>query len=70
MTLLAAAVATIGYLTALSVGPASLIVPFVATSPSLGGLAGIVLLRESATKRQLVGIGLGLAAVVILARQG
>ena len=67
--LIAAGVATIGYLSALSVGPASIIVPFVATSPSLGGLAGIAFLREGATRRQLAGIALGLAAIVLLARE-
>ena len=70
LTLVAAAVATIGYLSALTVGPASIIVPFVATSPSLGGLAGIVLLRERFSARQLVGILLGLVSVVLLARAG
>jgi len=69
ITLGAAALATIGYLSALSVGPASIIVPFVATSPSLGGLAGIAFLREGATRRQLAGIALGLAAIVLLARE-
>ena len=67
--LIAAGLATIGYLSALSVGPASIIVPFVATSPSLGGLAGIAFLREGATRRQLAGIALGLAAIVLLARE-
>ena len=69
LVLIAAALATIGYLSALSVGPASIIVPFVATSPSLGGLAGILFLREGATRRQIAGIALGLAAVVLLARE-
>ena len=62
-----AAVATIGYLYALSEGPASVIVPLVATSPALGGLLGIVLLRERATGRQLAGIALGASAALLLA---
>jgi drug/metabolite transporter (DMT)-like permease len=66
-TLVAAAVATIGYLTALSVGPASVIVPLVATSPALGGLLGIFVLRERASRRQFVGIALGLVAAALLA---
>ena len=70
LTLVAAAVATIGYLSALSLGPASIIVPFVATSPSLGGLAGIAVLRERVSAWQLFGILLGLAAVLLLAREG
>jgi drug/metabolite transporter (DMT)-like permease len=63
----AAAVATIGYLTALSEGPASLVVPLVSTSPALGGLLGIVLLRERFTARQLVGIGASLVGSATLA---
>ena len=66
-TLVAAALATIGYLFALSIGPASVVVPLVATSPALGGLLGIVLLREQVVTRQLVGIATGVAAVVLLA---
>lgn len=66
--LVGAALATVGYLGALSVGPASVIVPFVATSPALGGLAGIVLLRERATVGQVGGIALGIVAIVLLAR--
>jgi len=67
VTLVAAAVATIGYLSALSVGPASVIVPLVATSPALGGLLGIAVLREGVTSRQLAGIALGAFAAVLLA---
>lgn len=65
--LASAAVATIGYLYALSVGPASLIVPLVATSPSLAGLLGVVVLRERSTRRQVAAIALGLIAAVVLA---
>jgi uncharacterized membrane protein len=67
VTLVAAALATIGYLTALSLGPASVIVPLVATSPALGGLLGLIVLRERASRRQLVGIALGVVAAVLLA---
>ena len=66
-TLVAASLATIGYLTALSLGPASVIVPLVATSPSLGGLLGILVLREQADRRQFIGIAFGLVAAVLLA---
>ena len=68
LTLAAAALATIGYLSALSVGPASLVVPLVATSPALGGLLGIVLLKERASALQLWGIAAGLVGIVLLAR--
>jgi len=47
-------------------GPASVIVPLVATSPALGGLLGIVALREGVTSRQLAGIALGACAAVLL----
>jgi drug/metabolite transporter (DMT)-like permease len=68
VTLAAAALATIGYLSALSVGPASLIVPLVATSPSLGGLLGIAVLKERVTRLQALGIAMGLVGIVLLAR--
>ena len=67
ITLAAAALATIGYLSALSVGPASIVVPLVAMSPALGGLLGIVLLKERVGARQSIGIALGLVAIVLLA---
>lgn len=70
LTLVAAALATVGYLSALAVGPASLVVPFVATSPSIGGLGGILFLREPARPRTIAGIAVGLAAIVLLARAG
>lgn len=63
-----AALATIGYLFALSIGPASVIVPLVATSPALAGVLGIVLLRETASRPQLIGITAGLAGAVLLTR--
>ena len=68
VTLAAAALATIGYLSALSTGPASLIVPLVATSPALGGLLGILVLKETVARRQAVGIAVGLVGIVLLAR--
>src|SRR5437867_8427139 len=68
ITLAAAALATIGYLSALSVGPASLIVPLVATSPALGGLLGIVVLKERVTRLQTLGIAVGIVGIVLLAR--
>ena len=67
LTLAAAALATIGYLTALSAGPASLVVPLVAVSPALGGLLGILVLKERASRRQYAGIAVGLMAIVLLA---
>lgn len=68
--LVLAAFATIGYLFALSTGPAAVIVPLVATSPALGGLLGVVVLRERTTRLQYVGIALGLLGAVLLALPG
>lgn len=67
---IAAGIATIGYLSALASGPASVVVPLVATSPALAGLLGILVLRESTSRRQLAGIGLALAGAVLLATEG
>src|SRR5439155_23559340 len=68
LTLAAAALATVGYLAALSSGPASIIVPLVATSPTIGGVLGIIALRERVARHQAIGIAIGLAAIVLLAR--
>ena len=65
--LVSAAIATIGYLYALSVGPASVVVPLVATSPSFAGLLALVMLREPSTRRQIIAVGLGIVAAVVLA---
>lgn len=69
LVLVLAAVATIGYLWALSKGPASVIVPLVATSPALGGLIGALALHERPTSWQYAGIMLGVGAAVLLAAQ-
>jgi len=65
-----AALATIGYLFALSTGPASVIVPLVAMSPALGGLLGAVVLKEKTTRLQYVGIAVGLLGAALLALPG
>ncbi|HXF73428.1 MAG TPA: EamA family transporter [Actinomycetota bacterium] len=67
LVLALAAVATIGYLVALARGPASVIVPLVATSPALGGALGLVALGERAGAPQLLGMVMGLGAAVLLA---
>lgn len=66
LVLAAAAAATIGYLRALGDGPASVIVPLVATAPALGGLIGAVVLRERAGPVQYAGIALGVAGAALL----
>lgn len=64
-----AGIATIGYLAALASGPASVVVPLVATSPALAGLAGILFLHEETSRQQVVGIAFALAGAVLLAAQ-
>lgn len=61
-----AAVATIGYLLALAAGPASVVVPLVATSPALAGILAIVFLKEEGGRRRVAGIALALAGAVLL----
>ena len=61
-----AGIATIGYLLALSNGPAAIVVPLVATSPAVAGLLGIAFLKEKTNRRQLAGIALALAGAVLL----
>ena len=63
-------IATIGYLLALADGPAAVVVPLVATSPALAGLLAILVLKESAGRWQLLGIGLALAGAVLLSSLG
>jgi len=67
LVLALAAVATIGYLWALSEGPAAVIVPLVATSPALGGLIGAIVLKERTTRAQYGAILLGLVGAFLLA---
>jgi uncharacterized membrane protein len=62
-----AGAATIGYLSALTTGPAAVVVPLVATSPALAGVLGIVILREPVSRRQLGGIALAFDGAVLLA---
>jgi O-acetylserine/cysteine efflux transporter len=69
LVLALAALATIGYLWALSLGPASIIVPLVATSPALGGLIGALALHERPTRWQYAGMAFGIAAATLLAVQ-
>jgi drug/metabolite transporter (DMT)-like permease len=68
--LVLAAFATIAYLWALSVGPASAVVPLVATSPALAGLVGAYVLKEPRSKAQYVGFAFGLLAAALLALSG
>ncbi len=65
-----AGIATIGYLLALASGRAAIVVPLVATSPALAGLLGVAILKEKTNRRQLSGIALALAGVVLLSVSG
>lgn len=62
--------ATIGYLSALASGPASAVVPLVATSPALAGVLGIIVLREEASWRRVTGIAVALAGALLLSTSG
>ena len=64
-----AGIATIGYLAALASGPGSVVVPLVAASPAVAGLAGIIFLHEKTSRGQIAGITLALAGAVLLAAQ-
>lgn len=68
--LVGAAVGTIGYLFALSRGPATLIVPLVATSPALAGDIGALAFREPTGGMEPAGIALGLGSAVLLELAG
>jgi drug/metabolite transporter (DMT)-like permease len=67
VVLVLAALATVGYLWALSIGPASAVVPLVATSPALAGVVGAVVLKEPRSRAQYVGVVLGVLAAALLA---
>lgn len=70
LVLVLAALATIGYLWALSVGPASAVVPLVAMSPALAGVAGAVILKEPRSRMQYWGVAFGVLAAALLALSG
>jgi uncharacterized membrane protein len=65
-----AGLATIGYLSALAMGPAALVVPLVSASPALAGLLGLVVLKERVGRRQLAGLAVALVGAALLARAG
>jgi O-acetylserine/cysteine efflux transporter len=70
VVLVLAALATIGYLWALSIGPASAVVPLVSTSPALAGVVGAYVLKEPRSTAQHVGVALGMFAALLLALSG
>jgi transporter family protein len=57
----------LGYLVAVTRGPVSLITAFVALAPALTILLAIVFLGETLALRQWVGVGMALAAVLLIA---
>lgn len=70
VVLVLAALATVGYLWALSIGPASAVVPLVAVSPALAGVAGAIILKEPRSRAQYWGVALGMLAAALLAVSG
>jgi len=60
--------AVVGYFTALSTGPASVVVPIYGMFIVGGSVLGIVVLREPVTAQKLVGIALAVTGVVLIAR--
>jgi transporter family protein len=57
----------LGYLVAVTRGPVSLITAFVALAPALTILLAMVFLGETLVLRQWVGVGMALAAVLLIA---
>ena len=57
----------LGYLVAVTRGPVSLITGFVALAPALTILLAMVFLGETLAVRQWVGVGMALAAVLLIA---
>lgn len=67
MTGVALALAVVGYFTALSKGPASVVVPIYGLFIAGGALLGIVVLGEPITVKKLLGIGFACVSVFLIA---
>ncbi len=65
-----AGIATIGYLSALAMGPAEVVVPLVSASPALAGVLGLVVLKEKLERRQMAGLAVALLGATLLATAG
>ncbi len=65
-----AGIATIGYLSALAMGPAAVVVPLVSASPALAGVLGLVVLKEKLERRQMAGLAVALLGATLLATAG
>jgi drug/metabolite transporter (DMT)-like permease len=65
-----AGVATIGYLSALAMGPAAVVVPLVSASPALAGVLGLVVLKEKLGRLQMAGLAVALLGATRLPTAG
>lgn len=59
--------AVVGYFTALSKGPASVVVPIYGLFIVGGAILGIIVLGESVTGKKLLGIGFACVSVILIA---
>lgn len=64
---IALALAVVGYFTALSKGPASVVVPIYGLFIVGGAVLGIVVLDEPVTVKKLLGIGFACLSVILIA---
>ena len=67
MTGVALTLAVVGYFTALSKGPASVVVPIYGLFIAGGAILGIIVLGESVTAKKLLGIGFACVSVILIA---
>jgi transporter family protein len=65
---IALTLAVVGYFTALSTGPASVVVPIYGMFIVGGSVLGILILNEPVTAQKLAGIALAVTGVVLIAR--
>jgi transporter family protein len=65
---MAMAVALLFFLEALTLGPATLVVPLTALYPAVTVVLGWIFLKEAISLRHLTGLGLALAAVWLLSQ--
>lgn len=67
MTGVALTLAVVGYFTALSKGPASVVVPIYGLFIAGGAILGIIVLGEPVTAKKLLGIGFACVSVILIA---
>ncbi|MFB6119395.1 EamA family transporter [Halosegnis sp.] len=67
LTGVALTLAVVGYFTALSKGPASVVVPIYGLFIAGGAIPGILILGEAVTAKKLLGIGFACVSVILIA---